>query len=157
MILAPQFSYGRCIDNLNGINHILQLEDLNDDVLLETFDKLEFENWLDLTDTNYRFRELISQHIIRFNEQLVHFILNSIDRRKEKVILHRDSTTFIHDQNLAFKVLRSFGHVITRIYIDGNSMNTFPQTSVYMYINKYCSESLKELRIDLVAEDVFLE
>lgn len=65
LALFSQISNGKCTTiSINGLNNLLQLQDLNDDVVLEIFGKLKFEELVNAADMDYRFRELITKYFM---------------------------------------------------------------------------------------------
>lgn len=159
IISFQQISRASSDDVANAINSKLQLEDLNIDVLLEIFDNLELESLISLADINHRFRKLVIQRYIipkyRFHEKIIKISFKPIG---EAIIINDDHGSIgIYGPNLTSNVVRIFGNLISRIavypeplYGDLNySMSTVAN------INKYCSESLTELRINKFEENLF--
>lgn len=115
-ILFLQTPHGNSINAINGSNSCLQFEDLNDDVLLEIYDKLQFKDLINLAETSYRFRQVAQHHIIakyRFHEKIVEISDLEFD----------EDITFnylikIYRSELQSKILRYFGHLISRISLE---------------------------------------
>lgn len=104
----------------------LQLFDLNDDVLLEIFEEMEFADLLSSAETNSRFRELIGRYYMikkfRIHEKLIdfrssntHSTTNS-DKIYSNFILIYNRTTFT-------RLLQNFGNLIPLIEISHDHSN----------------------------------
>lgn len=144
-----QISIGNSSNAISGLNNELQSDGLNDNELLEIFDKCEFVSLMNLADSSYRFRKLIAQHII-IPKYLLHQKIVEINVREMNVgqsaydiKVDGDYSITIHSSELALKALRNFGYLISRIRIYAHE---FSQTTS-SNINEYCSESLQELTI----------
>lgn len=118
-----QVSHGNCINETEvEVNNKLRLDDLNDDVLLELLHRFTFLELLNLAHINCRIRDLITRYIIpkfRFNEQTIQIYKSNYDHN----ITHLDGQRFkgyinIHYKGLTLKILRSFGSVFSRIFVD---------------------------------------
>lgn len=136
----------------------MKLDDLNDDVLLETFSRLEIKELLSSADMNQRFRDLITQHILfpkyKFNRKFVYIYKNN--RKRDKIFI-KDSNLMIDDEQIALKLLRHFGHLFSRILINQYDTNLQWRQLISSYINKYCNESLEKLELDSFYDDSLLE
>lgn len=138
---------------MNGIF----LDDLNDDILLKIFDELELGELLKLAGMNYRFRELISHYQItpkyHLNDEFVRihpvWPLSTIQNIELK-------------EETELKFLRIFGNVISLLEIDykdgyGYMVDIEWRQRTRSYINKYCSESLKGLKVHNSRQEMFSE
>lgn len=128
-------------------NRAIQFDDLNNDVLLEVFDTLPFEDLLSLADMNLQIRELITkhhaEHRFRISEKLIsiygtNFLANKSYEKKFK--LERNEIG-IFDHLSALRFLRNFGATISKIDIRKW------HHEVNKYINEISSDSLNELSI----------
>lgn len=132
---------------------------MNNILLLEIFDKLEFEQLISAADVNYRFRELIAQHYIipkyHFDEEIIEF--KKTIHPGKNIEIGFDDSIKIHKHKLTLKIVRSFGHLISRINLDLFSFSDEWLHTTSSYINEYCSESLKEFNVSNFHEDIFLK
>lgn len=126
---------------------------MDDDALLKHFNNSRLEDLIDLADENSRFRKLIATHtaINRFHidEKLIYFEIREY-KHMEKVEMKNDLIQ-IGDRLIAFKLLRNFGHMISKMYIEQRILgpkSTKWHPEIDKYINEYCSDSLKELKIE---------
>lgn len=132
----------------NVVLNSVRLDDLNNDVLLEIFDYMEFEDLFNLADSNLKFRELISHryaiHKYRVHEKLIK--LDSFFVKSEKIDFGDD---IIHVGNTAMlsKFLRNFGHLISRLQIEKNINDEDKFNLICRQIHNYCSESLTEMSL----------
>lgn len=135
-----------------------KLQDLDHDVLLETFHMLELNDFLSLADTDYRFRALIAQHVMfrRCHSSKKLQLLPPLEN-DVKIEFTDDCSINIYDQNLILKFLRYFGHLFS--YILTNQFRFQPKfyARFHSYVNKYSSESLEEFRMDKFSGNLFLE
>lgn len=90
MASIPQISNGKCNDSLVEISSITKLEHLSNEMLLEIFEKCEFEEFVVLAETNNRFRDLISRYIMISNYHIEEQIVDLLkpDEATDKRIEH---------------------------------------------------------------------
>lgn len=142
----PQISNGNCSNPLNEINNVTQLQDLNEDVLLEIFEKCKLEQLLDFADMNNRFRELINRYLLilkyRFNKRMLSF-----SDEDKAITFHNNGSIRICGPDVALKFLRNFGNTISRIQIGIGIFYLISHQRIGIYINEYCSESLEQRNI----------
>lgn len=127
----------------------LQLFDLNGDVLLEIFEKMEFEDLLSSGGTNSRFRELIGRYYMinkfRIHEKFIEFRSSNTPSvtNSNNITIRSDSIT-IYSRTTFTRLLQNFGNLISLIYISHDEING-SIADIGGLVNKYCSESLLEL------------
>lgn len=128
--------------------------------LLKYFDDLPLQDLIDLADENPRFRELIATHTaiyrFRIHENGICFIneqnSNKVILPTERPISYIDCDIIICDLSRAFKLLRCFGHIISKISVSYGVSHPYPimfEEAIDKYINEYCSDSLKILQMSL--------
>lgn len=138
-LLLKTFRVG-CSSAENITSNSLQFGDLNNDVLLDISDKIAFEDLISLTETNSRFRDLISRHYAlknRIQEKLIHLK----PWWSQKIYPEEGSILFYHSK-LCAKFLRIFRKWISRIKFE-NSYNSLAENA----LNEYCFESLSEITL----------
>lgn len=131
---------------------ILRLEDLNNYALLEIFDAMELDELLNLVDTsNSRLRELITRHQIVNRFRIHEKILKARNDSPQSKIECNNNSVIVDDHVVLLKLLRNFGHIITRISIIHRHNKSTNSVRWYQraieYINEYCSDSLVELML----------
>lgn len=130
----------------------MQLVDLDDDVLVKIFNILPFNELIDLVDKNSRMRELIATHTaihkFHIDEKLINLRLNNLFYWE--VAKPQNDSILIHDDEFASKFLRNFGQIISKLTFTNQLIHSewHPENHLHN-INKYCSDSLKELSIHL--------
>lgn len=95
----------------------------------------------------------------RYAKKLIH--LNKIYFLQSGLAVVHDTKVSIGDFKSGFQLLRSFGHLITKLKFDGIGLRTIlhgaPQHKILMrimgYIKLYCSKSLVELYIENCPKD----
>lgn len=133
--------------------NVLKLDDLNDDVLLEITHTFSFDDFLSFAVMNQKFRELVirypATHKLRISERFIK--IHPKDKNSKKTEF-RNHEIIINDYQLAFKFLRNFGQIISKIMV--SKLDYYGGKSWYdeidKYINEYCFDSLKELHIDSI-------
>lgn len=141
------------------------MEDLNDDVILEIFDKSEIKDLVNLAEMNYRFRDLITRYCIaikyRFEEKFLRIMVlfnEDEDSFYEDIDLSDDGLIKVHDGEIMLKILRNFGQLFSRVITILYSSEALEwHQRICSYINKYSSESLEELYVDGFRGDFILE
>lgn len=130
-----------------------ELDKLGDSQLVDIFNKSSFDSLMTLADRNQRFRALIINTAI----SKYHIDKKSI-RISTKKLSNGDSPESveifgniikIHGNNTALKFLQIFGPKISVISIEKDSEheNIVWDSQIDRYINKYCSDSLEELKL----------
>lgn len=150
-ILIPKISHRNFIYAKNDLSNKLRLDDLNADVLLEILDEFEFENLVKLADVNHNFRRLNQYYMIhkyRLHEKTIQIKINHY---RSKIKFSDDgSIIIIQNAQLALTLLRNFGHLISNIIFNQYNYSSSKKRmfgEIGPYINKYCDDSLEQLRI----------
>lgn len=124
----------------------MELEHLDQDNLMSIFDWMDFDGWLYMAESNPQFYQLIMDNYIieacGFNEKKIH--LTNIKSTSSVAIRIEPNEIFLEDFDLILRVIRSFGHIISRLVFNSATFNSDQVKIIGKYIDKYCSPSLRE-------------
>lgn len=128
----------------------MHIDDLSNDVLLEIVDNFELEkidDLFDLAESSSKFRVACRHHaitIFRIHEKKLEF---SYTRHTSPTRFNDDS--IVTNDNIFFiRLLQNFGDLIPHVEIDHRACsNVNSIKGLSALINKYCSDSLKELTL----------
>lgn len=139
----------------------LRLDGLNTNNLLHVMAKMEISDLLNLADTNTETRFFVSEYVLKPKFQF-HKKLITIDRMSSSsstdAIFKIDSKRIvIRDFKTALRVLRVFGHLITKLEFIGFNFNEAETMEIYERINKHCAESLIDISIEPSTNAVNIE
>lgn len=127
------------------VNDDNESDKLDDPFLLKFLEWLDFENLLAVAVKDERFKRLIDEHIIRNRFQLHHRTICITSAPKEN---DADQCFLINRYESAIGFLKSFGHVVTKLKIIGNSSEQNYIDTIGQLISDHCSQSLKELTLE---------
>lgn len=121
----------------------VQLHDLDTMNLLCIFDFLDMQELLSMVEVNNRFHQVIGHHYIiskyHVNEKLIR-IAHSENH------LDANQITFSKYETIT-RLLKFYGHLITKLEVSGTFFNIKQIEEIVRYIERYCCESLIELRL----------
>lgn len=123
----------------------LQFFDLNNDMILEIFDKINFEDLLTLAEMRTKFQDLIIRYYAINKFHIHEKLIMLCGARDDLQIEITTDSIRIYDNKLFSRILQNFGYLISRIRID-----TAHRASIKFIggqVNKYCSESLTEMSL----------
>lgn len=120
--------------------HQIKITDITPFILETIFLYLDFEDLLSIADTN---KQLRLASFVPFSRRLANRTIHLYPNR----YAFETSTTNIQISNLKqiFQILRSFGHLITKLEYSG--LYNPNHYRIINYLNEYCSEYLIELTI----------
>lgn len=136
----------------NLASNSLQLEDLNNDVLMEIFNQMEFEDLISFTGTNFKCRELLGYYAtykFHLHEKLI-FISSELEYSRKTSF--NDASIEIHNYTLFERFSQGFGHLISRIRICENRRDKNFMKSIIGVVNKYYFESLTEISLNIQSD-----
>lgn len=131
----------------------VELDKLDDSQLVDIFNRSTFDSLMTLADRNQRFRALI----VNTANSKYHIDKKSIRISTKKLSNGHSLESVeiggriieIHGNNTALKFLQIFGPKISVISIEKDSEheNIVWDSQIDRYINEYCSDSLRELKL----------
>lgn len=137
--------------NSSKVNNDNESDKSDDPFILKFLEWLDFENLLALAAKDARFKRLIDEHIIRSRFQLHQRTICLTSEPKEN---YADQNCFLIDRfESAIGFLKSFGHIVTKLRIIGNSSEQNCIDTIGQLINDHCSQSLKELTLENIEEN----
>lgn len=125
----------------NPTNQV-KLEHLDEYSLLGILDYLDFDELVNLADTNQEFRQFIAEHYMipkyRIHEKQI--IMPYVLEDLSGISITVKSRTFL-------SLLRSFGHLIRDLKFSGLFSRT-RCNKIYTFIEQYCSNTLVEFELE---------
>lgn len=141
----------------------MHLNDLDNYTLLNIFEWLNFESSINLAESDGRFQQLFIDHVIqpkfKLHERVINIQKVPFHRRTNDIIeISNDRITINRAENV-YRILRSFGNLITKIEFDAIaiSFNRTEVAQIAQYINAFCSASLQSLLIKPRNGDLFVD
>lgn len=125
----------------------ITFSDIHYDCLETVFEKLTIKDLLNLADTSNTLRTLIKSRLISKFKQLKRIEIENVHPGRMPSIRFDGFCCRINDAKSSLQFLRCFGHLIQTIYIDYDADFGFLYTRIYRYLNEYCCDTLKRLRI----------
>lgn len=133
----------------------IQMDDLDDYTLLSIFDVLNLDDLINVADIGLRYRHLVTRHYaiskFKLHDSLVRFSGHMLAGSSVEISSY---SIEIVDFSMAQKVLRIFGHIISKLQFNYDRYNPIQARRMARYINKYCSESLVEIKLYSFKESV---
>lgn len=124
----------------------MELKHLDQANLISIFDWMEFDGLLYMAESNPQFYQLITDNYIieqfGFTEKQIH--LTNIKSTSSIGIRMEPHQIVLDDFDLILRVLRNFGHKISRLVLNSTAFNSDQVKIIGQYIDKYCSPSLRE-------------
>lgn len=124
----------------------MELEHLDHENLISILDWMEFDGLLYMAESNPQFYQLIMDKYIidacAFNEKKIH--LTNIKSLSSIGIRMKPNEIFLDVFPLILRVIRNFGHIISRLTFNSTTFNSDQVKVIGQYIDKYCSPSLRE-------------
>lgn len=118
----------------------LKLIDINIDCLEKIFAHASFDDFINIAHTNKQLKVAADLAFAKKyrNKQFNFYARHERNRTKES-----DNMMFICDPKVALRLLRSFGHVISKMEFHAQNKRLF--NKVLRYTNEYCSVSYAKL------------
>lgn len=105
---------------------------------------MDFDDLLNMADTNNRFRNLIARNFIlpryRIHEKINRFDLTGNSHISENEILYNNYDAIL-------KVLRNYGHMLTKLVYIQPELNDLRNIEISRSIGKYCTDTLTEITL----------
>lgn len=120
------------------------LSNVDDYTLMELIDHLEFDDILKLADLSTELRAIITERymvpIYQLHEKTICFTVGMDEHQP-------GSRLVINELPVALRLLRIFGHLVTKLKLFSLNFTTEQLTLIGNYIAKYCQSSLIELEL----------
>lgn len=127
--------------NVIAVDHLDQMDDYS---LLAIFDHLNFNELINMADTNTKFRALILMYYMKpkykIHENVIYIAMtvNNYDGPQNVVL---------HEMPSVLKFLRIYGPITRRIKFSKYLYDNVEVGLISRYIEKYCSKTLQELSL----------
>lgn len=125
-----------------------KITDLKDDCPDQIFKKLQLKDLLNVSDSSKRFKKPVGYAFAS------NYGDHEMDMRcfcNQNLKQHKINGNFsleISGMLICLKILRCFGHKISKLAICYGSINEDQEAKVNQYLNEYCADSLVEIRIE---------
>lgn len=120
------------------------LIDLDTYTLRKIFKRMDFDDLLNMADTNNRFRNLIARHFMlpryRIHEKINRFDLTGNSHIDENEVLYNNYDAIL-------KLLRNYGHLLTKLVHVQPELNDTRNIEISQSIGKYCADTLTEITL----------
>lgn len=131
------------------------MDDLDDYTLLSIFDKLNLDDLINVADIGLRYRHLVTRHYaipkFKLHDSLIRLAGHMLAGSSFEISSYSiEIVTF----PVAQKMLRIFGHLISKLEFNYDRYNPAQARIIAKYINDYCSESLVEIKLYSFKESV---
>lgn len=146
---------------INDIEHVdpmssnnMNVIDMNIDCIEEIFEYLSIIDLLRVADTNKRFQKAAS---LVFSRK---YAFEYVSIKSDRIKLGWRNIDEIRDFIDSFRLLRCFGQLISNIHIQlDDAVNSVHGqfAELFRYVNEYCAQNLKELRIVDVSRTVIID
>lgn len=138
----------------------MNLNNLDNYTLLNIFEWLNFESSLNLAESDERFHQLFTDHVVqpkfKLHERIVNIQKVPFHQRTNDIIEIYNGRITINRLENVHRVLSNIGHLITKIEFDAIRFNKTEIMKIAQYINEFCSESLQSLLIKPQNGDLFV-
>lgn len=126
----------------------MSFDKLNDIVLLEIFDKMDFVDLMNVADLGERFRQLIIQHHMlpkfEIHKKSIELMTSTLSAPTEVETSTENRIVFRGIENF-IQTLRNFGHLISKLEFNGFRLNASAAGLIGRSMNEYCRDSLIEI------------
>lgn len=125
-----------------------KITDLNDDCLDQIFKKLQLKDLLNVSDSNKRFKKPVGYAFASNYGDHEMDMRCFCHQNLKQLKINGNFSLQISGMLYCLKILRCFGHKISKLTICYGSINEDQEANVNQYLNEYCADSLVSIRIE---------